>query len=156
MPSMVVIVLPSASTPSIRQEHTILPSRMIVHAPQSPEAQPSLLPVSPSTSRSVSSMVCCVSHRNSTGSPLIVVVTWCLLISVSLSLRFAHGAVERDGSYAACQHAGDLGAVFDRPALVVDRLARRARRRIELLQRFLVQRMADQRVGRVLHQQYSR
>ena len=30
-----------------------------VQAPQSPEPQPSLLPVSPSTSRSVSSMVCC-------------------------------------------------------------------------------------------------
>ena len=52
-----------------------MPSQMTVQAPQSPDAQPSLLPVRPSTSRSVSSRVCCVSHRNSTGSPLIVVVT---------------------------------------------------------------------------------
>src|ERR1700751_3922940 len=122
MPSIVVMFLPSASTPSMRQEQTILPSTMIVHAPQSPDAQPSLLPVNPSTSRSVSSMVCCVSHRNSEGSPLIVVVTWFLLISVSLPLRFTHGAVECDGGHSACQHAGDLGAIFDRSALVVDRL----------------------------------
>ena len=38
MPSIVVIDLPSASTPSIRQEHTILPSQMMVQAPQSPAA----------------------------------------------------------------------------------------------------------------------
>src|ERR1700761_5842560 len=114
MPSMVVTDLPSASTPSIRQEQRILPSTMMVHAPQSPDAQPSLLPVRPSTSRSVSSMVCCVSHRYSTGSPLIVVVTWCLLISVGLPLCLAHGPVECDGGHPACQHASHFGAVFDR------------------------------------------
>ena len=75
MPSTVVIFLPSASTPSIRHEHTSLPSRMTLQAPQSPEPQPSLLPVRPSSSRSTSSRVCCASQRNSIGSPLIVVVT---------------------------------------------------------------------------------
>src|SRR5215472_13301243 len=111
---------------------------MIVQAPQSPEAQPSLLPVSPSTSRRQSSMVCCVSHRNSAGSPLIVVVTWFLLISVGLSLRFSHGTIERNGSHPARQHTGNLGTIFDRSALVVNRLARRARCRIEFLQRWLI------------------
>ena len=48
---------------------------MTLQAPQSPEPQPSLLPVRPSSSRSTSSRVCCGSQRNSVGSPLMVVVT---------------------------------------------------------------------------------
>src|ERR1044071_4368798 len=122
MPSTVVTVRPSASTPSIRQEQTSLPSTMTLQAPQSPEPQPSLLPVRPSSSRRQSSMVCCASHRNSTGSPLMTVDTWCLLMGevspglVGLTAR--RGAVEGDGSGAAGEDAGDLGAVFDRAALV--------------------------------------
>src|SRR3546814_18689902 len=45
---------------------------------------------------------------------------------------------------APCEHAGDLRAVFDGAALVVDRLAGGARRRVELAERRLVQRVADQ------------
>ncbi len=43
--------------------------------PQSPEEQPSLLPVSPSPSRNTSSRVSSGSQRNSTASPLMVVDT---------------------------------------------------------------------------------
>ena len=75
MPSIVVIDVPSASTPSTRQEHTRRPSMITVQAPQSPDAQPSLLPVRPTTSRSTSSRVCCGSHRNSADSPLMVAET---------------------------------------------------------------------------------
>ena len=59
----------------------MLPSTMTVQAPQSPELQPSLLPVRFSSSRSTSSKVCCGSQRNSTGSPLMIVDTCCLAIS---------------------------------------------------------------------------
>ena len=51
------------------------PFTVMVQAPQSPVPQPSLLPVRPSGPRSTSSMLCSASHRNSCGSPLIVVVT---------------------------------------------------------------------------------
>ena len=45
---------------------------MTLQAPQSPEAQPSLLPVRLSVSRSTSSSVSSVSQRNSTASPFTV------------------------------------------------------------------------------------
>ena len=53
----------------------MVPSTMTVQAPQSPVAQPSLVPLSINSSRSTSSSVCCGSHRNSYSSPLTVVVT---------------------------------------------------------------------------------
>ena len=53
----------------------MLPSITTVHAPQSPVAQPSLVPVRPILSRSTSSRLRCASHRNSVGSPLMVVRT---------------------------------------------------------------------------------
>ena len=74
---------------------------MTLHAPQSPDAQPSLLPVRPSSSRSTSSSVCCGSQRNSTGSPLIVVVTWILLISFPLALA----PLARSNAIAAVRRA---------------------------------------------------
>src|SRR5256885_10809087 len=52
-------------------------------APQSPEAQPSLLPVRCSVSRRTSSSVSSVSQRNSTASPFTVVSMWCLAITGS-------------------------------------------------------------------------
>ena len=61
-------------------QQTMLPSTMTVQAPQSPELQPSLLPVRFNSSRSTSSIVCCGSHRYSTGSPLMIVDTCCLAI----------------------------------------------------------------------------
>ncbi len=54
MPSMVSMLWPSASAPSTRQAHTSRPSSITLQAPQSPDAQPSLLPVSCSSSRSTS------------------------------------------------------------------------------------------------------
>ena len=75
MPSIVSIAWPSASTASIRHEQTRRPSTVTLQAPQSPELHPSLLPVSCSSSRSTSSKVSCGSHRNSVGSPLMVVDT---------------------------------------------------------------------------------
>jgi hypothetical protein len=55
--------------------HTRWPSTVTLHATQSPELHPSLLPVGWSSSRNTSSRVSCGSHRNSVGSPLIVVDT---------------------------------------------------------------------------------
>ena len=72
MPSMVSTRRPPTSHPSTRQEQTSRPSSMTLQAPQSPEAQPSLLPVRPSVSRSTSSSVSSVSQRNSTASPFTV------------------------------------------------------------------------------------
>ena len=75
MPSMVSMRWPVASAPSTRHEHTNRPSRMTLHAPQSPVPQPSLAPMSPRWSRSTSSSVSSNWHRYSTSSPLIVVET---------------------------------------------------------------------------------
>ena len=75
MPSIVWIDLPCASAPSIRHEHISRPSTVTLHAPQSPVAQPSLVPVRCSSSRRTSSSVWCVSQRNSTSLPLSVAVT---------------------------------------------------------------------------------
>src|SRR5262245_48614557 len=147
MPSTVVILRPSASAPSIRHEQTILPSQMTVHAPQSPELQPSLLPVRLSSSRSTSSKVCCGSQRNSTGSPLMVVATWVLAMG---SLLAPGGAFKGDSGRAACQDTGDLDAVFDRAALVVDRLAGATGSSIELGERVVVELVPDQRGARLL------
>src|SRR6516162_1042212 len=102
MPSTVVILRPSASAPSIRHEHTILPSQITVQAPQSPELQPSLLPVRLSSSRSTSSNVCRGSQRNSTGSPLMTVVTWVLAMAGLLALG---GAFKGDRGRAPCEDA---------------------------------------------------
>src|SRR6202035_2570656 len=115
MPSIVPISWPSASAASIRQEQTSRPSTVIEQAPQSPVAQPSFEPVSPSSLRSASSMVLSGSHRNSIGSPLIVVVT-CSFGILSVSL----GAFRGNCRGALQEHAGDLGAVGDGAALVVD------------------------------------
>ena len=75
MPSIVSIERPATSQPSTRQEQTRRPSSVTLHAPQSPEEHPSLLPVSESPSRSTSSSVSSVSQRNSTSSPFTVAVT---------------------------------------------------------------------------------
>ena len=82
MPSIVSIRRPPTSQPSTRHEQTSRPSSVTLQAPQSPEPQPSLLPVSCSVSRSTSSSVSSVSQRNSTASPFTVASTWCLAISV--------------------------------------------------------------------------
>src|SRR6516225_2807216 len=142
MPSIVWILRPSASAPSIRHEQTILPSTMTVQAPQSPELQPSLLPVRLSSSRNTSSRVCCGSQRNSMGSPLMIVDTWVLAMSSLLALG---GAFKGDRGRAPCEDAGDLDPVFDCAALVVDRLAGATGGGIELGESVIVELVADQR-----------
>src|SRR4051812_23700989 len=66
------------------------------------------------------------------------------------------GALEGLGRHPARQHAGDLGAVFDRTALVGDRLAGGLRRRVERAQRVLVEPVADQRPRRLLDDELGR
>src|SRR6516165_8485744 len=144
MPSTVVMPRPSASAPSIRHEQTILPSQMTVQAPQSPELQPSLLPVRLSSSRSTSSKVCCGSQRNSTGSPLMMVDTWVLAMGGLLALS---GAFKGDRRRASCQDAGDLDPVFDRAALVIDRLAGATGGGVELGKRIIIELVPLQRRG---------
>src|SRR4030095_15796939 len=82
-PSIVSMRRPPTSHPSTRQEQTRRPSSVTLQAPQSPEAQPSLLPVSCRVSRSTSRSVSSVSQRNSTASPFTVASIWCLAISSS-------------------------------------------------------------------------
>src|SRR4051812_20511546 len=118
MPSMVLSSWPSDSTASIRQEQISRSSTVMLQAPQSPDAQPSLEPVRPSGPRKASSMVSDGSHRNSIGSPLIEVDT-CNLAILSVS----SGALGGDGHGALQEHASNLGAVHDGAALVVDRTA---------------------------------
>src|SRR6516165_5825714 len=115
---------------------------MTVQAPQSPELQPSLLPVRLSSSRSTSSRVCCGSQRNSMGSPLMIVDTWVLAMSSLLALG---GAFKGDRGRAPCEDAGDLDPVFDCAALVVDRLAGATGGGIELGESVIVELVADQR-----------
>ena len=52
-PSTVSMVAPSACAVGTRQAQTCAPSRSTVQAPQSPASQPILVPVRPSSSRSV-------------------------------------------------------------------------------------------------------
>ena len=120
MPSMVSIVLPSASTPSTRQEQTRRPSTVTVQAPQSPEPQPSLLPVRPSSSRSTSSSVC-VGVAEELDR---------LAVDGGGDVMLRHGQcpflARASAAMAAARFSstpGDLGAVVDGAALVVDRLA---------------------------------
>ena len=70
--TMKTAVLFSASGASTRQDGTRRPFMIIEQAPQSPVAHPSLVPVRPTPSRRAVRRVAFASHRNSTGSPLIV------------------------------------------------------------------------------------
>src|SRR5262249_24825392 len=119
---------------------------MTVQAPQSPELQPSLLPVRFNSSRNTSSKVCCGSQRNSTGSPLMVVDTWVLAMGCLLVLG---GAFKGDRGRASCEDTGDLDPVFDRAALVVDRLAGATGGGIELGKGIVIELVADQRGSRL-------
>ncbi len=56
-PSIVVTAAPWARAAGTRQDRTATPSRCTVQAPHSPSAQPSLVPVRPTSSRSQSSSV---------------------------------------------------------------------------------------------------
>src|SRR5665213_4011043 len=138
MPSMVRMVWPSASAASIRQEQTRRSSSVMLQAPQSPDAQPALEPVRPSGPRSASSMVSLGSHKNSIGSSLMVVVTWTFAMKEfppSVGLRAARG--DRGG--ALQQHAGDLGAIDDGAALVVDWTTGSAARRGGFFERSFIE-----------------
>src|SRR5262249_30804679 len=151
---MVSILRPSASTASIRHEQTRRPSTVTLQAPQSPELHPSLLPVKLSSSRSTSRSESCGSHRNSAGSPLIVVDMWYFLIGAP-SWTFLCALVG-DRRRPACHHARDLDPVLNSPALVVDRLAGAPRRLIEPLERCGIERASDQSGGGIRNQERGR
>src|SRR6516165_5662101 len=126
---------------------------MTVQAPQSPELQPSLLPVRLSSSRSTSSKVCCGSQRNSMGSPLMIVDTWVLAMSSLLALG---GAFKGDRGRASCEDTGDLDPVFDCAALVVDRLAYATRGGVEFGKGIIIELVADQRGTRLVGDELCR
>src|SRR5258708_2187553 len=149
-PSIVPILWPCDSTASIRQEQTSCPSSVMLQAPQSPEAQPSLEPVSPSGPRSASSMVSFGSHRKSSGSPLMVVDTCCLAI-VLMSSRALGG----DCGSALEQHAGDFGAVNNSTALVVDRTAGGGAGGGGRIERLVVEARADECLSCRFNQQHG-
>ena len=118
----------SASTPSTRQEQTSRPSTVTLQAPQSPVAQPSLVPVSPSWSRRhVEQRLLRLAQELDS---IAVDGRGYVMLSPSALPR----PFERNLRGAPGQHARDLDAIFLGAALVVDRLAGGARRRVELLQ----------------------
>ena len=119
MPSMVPISWPSASAASIRQEQTRRSSSVMLQAPQSPEAQPSLEPVRPSGPR----------KRVEHGVVGLAEKFRRLAVDGGGDVNLGHGlnslprALGGDRGGALQQHAGDLGAVDNGAALVVDRAA---------------------------------
>src|SRR5437764_11871670 len=123
----------------------------MLQAPQSPEAQPSFEPVRPSGPRSASSMVSFGSHKNSIGSPLMVVETCSLAIS-SIPFRARGG----DRNRALQKYAGNFGAVNDSAAFVVDRTAGGGTGICRSIQRGIVELAADQRLGGRFNQQHGR
>src|SRR4051794_15459282 len=66
------------------------------------------------------------------------------------------GAIEGDGGGAAGEDAGDLGAVLDGAALVVDRLAGALRRSIEILQGGVVELVANEGFCRIVDDDLGR
>ena len=71
-PSIVVTSLPAAWTASIRQERTGRPSRMTVHAPQTPCSHPRCVPVKLRSSRRKSASVLRASGEPVRVAPLTV------------------------------------------------------------------------------------
>src|SRR4029453_18182606 len=153
-PSMVLISAPSDSTASIRHEQIRRSSTVMLQAPQSPEAQPSLEPVSPSGPRSASSMVSFGSHKNSIGSPLMVVDTCSLAMVFNFPLSICLRAFGGDRHRALQEHAGDLGAISDGAALVVDRTAGGGTGSSRGVQRSVIELASDQCFRGGLDQQH--
>src|SRR5438067_3151687 len=116
MPSIVVISAPCTSGPSTQQELTMRLSMTTQQAPQLPLLQPSLAPVSPSTSRSTSSRLWRGSHRNSVTSPLMVDSTW-MRCGISVVPRSRYCPFQG----AFYQDLGQVTALGDAAAHVVDR-----------------------------------
>ena len=74
-PSTVTTSVPSARAAGVRQASTARPLRCTVQAPHSPSAQPSLVPVRPSSSRSQSSSVAEAAPAARRGWPLTTAAT---------------------------------------------------------------------------------
>src|SRR4051812_41128643 len=124
-PSTVRTLLPRACIASTRQLATGLPSMWTVQAPQSPVPHPSLAPVRPAVSRTVSSRVWYGWTRSSVSSPLSVNSRTIFAIALVRSVpagRAAGGALEGGLQGAAGQDTGQMQAVLGRSALVRDRL----------------------------------
>ena len=127
------------------------PSTITVQAPQSPVAQPSLVPVE----RQLVAQH--VEQRLLRLAQILVLVAvdgrgYVILLRHQFFLATSSACMRR----APRQHARDLDPVFLGAALVVDRPAGGARRRGELLERGVVDLGADQRVGAFLRQQHRR
>ena len=152
MPSMVRMSRPSASADSIRQEQTSRSSSMMLQAPQSPDAQPSLEPVSASGPRKASSMVSFGSHKNSIGSPLMVVETCSFDMIFNSPRRRAWRQWQRCAS--AARRRSWCGRRWCRACRRSD--GRRRCRRGCGVQRRIVELAADQGFRRCFDQQHGR
>ena len=133
MPSMVSTRRPPTSQPRTRQEQTSRPSSVTLHAPQSPGGA-SLL-----AAGEVERVAEHVEQR------VLRLAEELDLVPVHRRRRrdaWPSGSprpLERDQRRAAREHARDLGTELHGAPLVVDRPARRARRRLEPLLRGLVE-----------------
>src|SRR5262245_16984600 len=152
MPSIVVTSCPDASTPSTQHELTRTPSRMTLQAPQLPLLHPSLLPVSPRTSRSTSNKLWRGSHRNSTSSPLSRVCTYTFVGIVLPLLGSLNGASQR----ASREHSDQVSSILRCSPHVIDGASCRLCRLRGLLDGLIRDGFAAQRRGRRVHQQWRR
>ena len=118
-----------------RHAQVTLPSIRTEQAPQSPVPQPSLAPVSPSSSRRASSNEVPGFARKSVSSPLTVQV---------MCVRLMRGPFGGEDGSPLGEHTGDLDAVLDGAALVVDRVCRGGRRSGDLGKGRLVEARADE------------
>ena len=118
-----------------RHAQVTLPSIRTEQAPQSPVPQPSLAPVSPSSSRRASSNEVRGSARKSVSSPLTVQV---------MCVRLMRGPFGGEDGGPLGEHTGDLDAVLDGAALVVDRVCRGGGRSGDLGKGRLVEARADE------------
>ncbi len=117
MPSIVRMSAPFACTANIVQDFTDLPSRSTVQAPQWLVSQPICGPVRFNSSRRKWMSRVRGSTSASTALPFTFIVTW-VLAMLALPFQAARaGARQRAGQH----HAGHLGAIGGRPAIVGSR-----------------------------------
>src|SRR5712691_7557435 len=122
-PSIVATSLPAVSTARTRQESTRTPSSKTLQAPQLPLLQPSLVPVSPRSSRRTSNRLCRGSQRKSTSSPLIRV--W--MCTLGMTHRLPSGSGNGTLQSPPCQHPDEVAALLDSTAHITNRSGRRLR-----------------------------
>src|SRR5712692_5110001 len=122
-PSIVATSFPAVSTARTRQESTNTPSSNTLQAPQLPLLHPSLVPVSPRSSRRTSNRLCRVSQRKSISSLLIRVWTCILAMTHRLPPGSGNGTLQGP----PCQHPDEMAALLDGTAHITNRAGRRLR-----------------------------